>query len=71
MSTILAVVALAAVVLLGWAVAEWKGKHVGYTVSEEEKEAAIHEAAHRPADGREMNIQDVKKVISTKGFKAI
>ena len=45
MNVFFCVLALFVVALIGWAVAEFKGKFFGYTVSEEEIEAAHHEAA--------------------------
>ena len=54
--------------LVGWAVAEFKVKNFTYTVSEEEEEAAHHEAVFRSKT--EMGIKDVIKIISTKGFKS-
>ena len=40
MNVFFCVLALFVVALIGWAVAEFKGKFFGYTVSEEEIEAA-------------------------------
>ena len=56
--------------LIGYVFAkyEFKGKNFTYTVSEEEEEAAHHEAVFRSKT--EMGIKDVIKIISTKGFKS-
>lgn len=71
MNVIFAVLALVVVAMLGWAVAEFKNKFFGYTISEEEIEAAHHEAAHRPQNGKEMGIKEVIETISTKGYKSV
>ena len=71
MNIVFCVLALLGVALVGWAVAECKNKYFGYTVSDEEKEAAHHEAAHRSADGKEMGIKEVVQTISTKGYKSV
>lgn len=70
MNVLIAFVALVVVALVGWAIAEFKNKNFGYTISEEEIEAAHHEAAHRSPDGKEMGIKQVIETISTKGFEA-
>ena len=67
MNALIGILALVVLALVGWAVAEFKNRYFGYTVSEEEIEAAHHEAA----DGTEMNIKDVIKTISTKGYKSV
>lgn len=71
MNVFFCVLALFVVALIGWAVAEFKGKFFGYTVSEEEIEAAHHEAAHRSPDGKEMGIKEVMETISTKGYMSV
>ena len=71
MNAVICVLAVFCVALLGWAVAECKNKFFGYVVSDEEKEAAHHEAAHRSADGKEMGIKEVIQTISTKGYKSV
>ena len=71
MNAIIGISALVVLALLGWAVAEFKNKFFDYTVSEEEVEAAHHEAAHRSQDGTEMGIKEVVETISTKGYKSV
>ena len=71
MNALIGILALVVLALVGWAVAEFKNRYFGYTVSEEEIEAAHHEAAHRSPDGTEMNIKDVIKTISTKGYTSV
>ena len=70
MNVLIAFVALVVIALVGWAIAEFKNKNFGYNISEEEIEAAHHEAAHRSPDGKEMGIKQVIETISTKGFEA-
>ena len=65
MNVLIAFVALVVIALVGWAIAEFKNKNFGYTISEEEIEAA-----HRSPDGKEMGIKQVIETISTKGFEA-
>ena len=70
MNVLIAFVALVVIALVGWAIAEFKNKNFGYAISEEEIEAAHHEAAHRSPDGKEMGIKQVIETISTKGSEA-
>lgn len=70
MNVLIAFVALVVIALVGWAIAEFKNKNFGYTISEEEIEVAHHEAEHRSPDGKEMGIKQVIETISTKGFEA-
>ena len=70
MNVLIAFVALVVIALVGWAIAEFKNKNFGYTISDEEIEAPNHEAAHRSHDGKEMGIKQVIETISTKGFEA-
>lgn len=71
MNALIGVLALIVIALVGWGVAEFKAKNFKYSISEEEIEAAHHEAAHRSPDGTEMGIKQVIKTISTKGFDAV
>ena len=71
MNMIIAALALIVLALVGWGIAELKNKYFGYTTSEEEIEAAHHEAAHRSPDGTEMGIKEVIATISTKGYKSV
>ncbi len=60
------------VALIGWAIAELKGKTCNYTNNEQEDavEQAAAEQLHKNGF-TEMTIRDVVKNISTKGFSAI
>lgn len=62
---------LLSVALVGWLLAEVKGKNCQYEANEEELEAERQTNA-RLLDGgwKEMTIKDVIKTISTKGFSA-
>ena len=68
--TIIGIVVFFAVALIGWGIAELKGKSCTYEMNEEEKavEAKNAEALHENGFS-EMNIRDVVKNISTKGFQ--
>lgn len=67
MTTISVLAAFVAVAIVGWAVAELKGRACNYHQNEEEADAL---AKYQHADGyEEMNIRDVIRIISTKGFK--
>ncbi len=58
--------------LIGFAIAELKGKKDKYVVSEEEIEAEEHEKAFRgPDDGNEKNIRDIMKENSAGGYSAV
>ncbi|MDD5862495.1 MAG: hypothetical protein PUF37_10140 [Prevotellaceae bacterium] len=67
----LAFLLFVAVALVGWAIAELKGK-MSFTHSEIEKEEAEEIEAHQRANGfKEMNLHDLIKNNSTKGYKAV
>lgn len=69
-NTIIALVAFAIVALIGWGVAELKSKSCGYVQNEEEKAVDERLAQQLHENGfHELNIKDVMKSISTKGFK--
>lgn len=58
--------------LVGFAIAELKGRKDKYVVSEEEIEAEEHEKVFRGADeGKEKNIRDIMKENSTGGYSAV
>jgi len=67
MTTIAVLAAFVAVALVGWAVAEAKGKACNYHNDEAEAEALAK--YQHAGDYQEMNIHDVIRIISTKGFK--
>ena len=68
--TIIGFVAFFAVAIIGWGIAEMKGKSCVYQMNEEE-EAAEKKAAEllHEKGFNEMDIHDVVKNISTKGFQ--
>lgn len=72
MTALIVLAALVAIALIGWAIAEAKGKTVTYNNNEEE-EAALQRTldAQKKAEYEELGIKDVIKTISTKGFKAV
>ena len=72
MTALLVVVALVAVALVGWAIAEAKSKVCTYH-NDEEEEAALQCTLdnQKKAEYAEMDIHDVMQTISTKGFKAV
>ena len=71
-NTIIALVAFAAVSLIGWGVAELKSRACGYVQNEEEKAVDDRLAQQLHENGfHELSIKDVIKSISTKGFTTI
>ena len=72
-SVILAILAFVSIALFGWVIAEVKGNVCKYNATEEEKEAEANAKKNLLKDGywHEMNIKDVIKTISTKGFDAV
>ncbi len=62
--------AFVAVALVGWAIAELKGRVCGYEQNEDEKrvDEQLADALHKNGFS-EMDINDVVRNISTKGFK--
>jgi Na+-translocating ferredoxin:NAD+ oxidoreductase RnfG subunit len=72
-SVILAILAFVSIALFGWVIAEVKGNVCNYNATEEEKEAEANAKKNLLKDGywHEMNIKDVIKTISTKGFDAV
>ena len=72
MNALIALAAFVAIALVGWAIAELKGKSCVYQNNEEEKAALERtQEAQKKADYGEMDIHDVMETISTKGFKAV
>ncbi len=70
--TIIALAVFFAAALLGWAIAEMKGRSCTYENNEEENAVDERLAQQLHQDGfHEMTIKDVIKNISTKGFDAI
>ena len=70
--TIIALAVFFAAALIGWAIAEMKGKACTYVQNEEEKTVDDNLAQQLHEDGfHEKNIKDIIESISTKGFDAI
>ncbi|MBO6058700.1 MAG: hypothetical protein J6P67_00960 [Bacteroidaceae bacterium] len=66
------IVALIAIALIGWAIAEAKYKTITYTRNEEETAVEDRAAEALKQNGYdELGIKDVIKTISTKGFDAV
>lgn len=71
MTVLIGLAVLAVVALIGWMIAEGKEKAFKYHQSEDESAALQNTRdAQKAADYEEMNIKDVIKTISTKGFDA-
>ena len=71
MTTIIAIVAFIAVALVGWFIAEAKGKYVTYN---NEQEDAVLEQNRRSLEQngyQELNIKDVMRTIATTGYSAV
>lgn len=72
MSAVFAFLIFTVAVLLVWGIAELKYKNIHFTHSAEEaEEVKIIEEERQKHGNREMNIRDVMKNISAKGFKAV
>ena len=72
-AVILAILAFVSIALFGWVIAEVKGNVCNYNATEEEKASEANAKKNLLKDGywHEMNIKDVIKTISTKGFDAV
>ena len=71
-TAIIGIVALIAIALVGWAIAEAKYKTITYTRNEEETAVENRAAEALKQNGyEELGIKDVIRTISTKGFKAV
>ena len=71
MHALIGFISFFAIALIGWAIAEVKGKADNYVENADEKKAMETYLANQKKGGyQEMNIRDVIKNISTKGFSA-
>ena len=70
-TTLIAIVAFIVLALVGWAVAEGKYKAVTYSADDAEQAALANYEKQLLARDGEMNIGDVIKTISTRGFSAV
>lgn len=69
-NTIIGLATFVAIALIGWAIAEIKGKACGYEKNQMEKDVDEQQAQLLHKNGfHELSIKDVIKSISTKGFK--
>ena len=72
MNTIIGIIAFVVVALVGWAIAELKGKTMGYNHDELEKEVLNQQRQALEKNGfSELNIKDVIRTISTTGYSAV
>jgi hypothetical protein len=72
MTTIIAIAAFVAVALVGWCIAEAKGKYVAYSNNEEEQAVLDQNRRQLEQNGYdELNIKDVIRTIATTGYSAV
>lgn len=72
MNALIGFIALIVVALVGWAIAEMKNKVFTFTRSEEDiEEEKLLESEHRAEGFKEMNIRDIMRKNSTKGYNAV
>ena len=72
MTTIIAILAFIAVALVGWFIAESKGKFVTYNNNEQEDAVLEQNRCQLEKDGySEKNIKDVIETIATTGYSAV
>ena len=72
MTTIIAIAAFIAVALVGWFLAEAKGKFVTYKNNEQEGAVLKQNRCQLEQKGYdELNIKDVMRTIATTGYSAV
>ncbi len=72
MTTIIAIAAFVAVALVGWFIAEGKGKFVTYSNNEQEDAVLAQNRCQLEEKGyTELNISDVIRTIATTGYSAV
>jgi chorismate mutase len=72
MTTIIAIAAFIAVALVGWFIAETKGKIVNYDNNEQEQAVLDQNRRNLEQNGfNELNIKDVIRTIATTGYSAV
>ena len=72
MTTIIAIVAFIAVALVGWFLAEAKGKFVNYKNNDQEDAVLKQNRCQLEQKGYdELNIKDVMRTIATTGYSAV
>ena len=72
MTVITAILVLLVVALIGWAIAEGKGKTLNY-VNNEDEEAVLKQREEQLLQNgyTELNIKDVIRTIATTGYSAV
>ncbi len=72
MTTIIAIAAFIAVALVGWFLAEAKGKFITYKNNEQEDAVLKQNRCQLEQKGYdELNIKDVMRTIATTGYSAV
>lgn len=72
MTTLIGIAAIVALALVGWCIAEAKGKAFCYHNNEEEQAVLAQQRKQLEQNGfTELNISDVIKLIATTGYKAV
>lgn len=72
MTVITAILILLVVALIGWAIAEGKGKTLNYVNNEEEEAVLKQREEQLQQNGyTELNIKDVIRTIATTGYSAV
>jgi chorismate mutase len=72
MTTIIAIAAFIAVAIVGWFIAEAKGKFVTYKNNDQEDAVLKQNRCQLEQNGyEELNIKDVMRTIATTGYSAV
>jgi len=72
MNILIAIVAFVIVALVGWFIAEAKGKYVTYNNNEQEDAVLQQNRCNLEQNGyTELNIKDVIRTIATTGYSAV
>lgn len=72
MTTIMAIAAFVVVALVGWCIAEGKGKFVTYNNNEQEDAVLAQNRRQLEQNGyTELSIKDVVRTIATTGYSAV
>ena len=72
MTTIIAIAAFIIIALVGWFIAEAKGKYVTYNNNEQEDAVLEQNRRSLEQNGyQELNIKDVMRTIATTGYSAV
>jgi hypothetical protein len=72
MNILIAIVAFVIVALVGWFIAEAKGKYVTYNNNDQEDAVLQQNRCNLEQNGyTELNIKDVTRTIATTGYSAV